>query len=97
MRRAYISVPPNIAEGSGRKNPKEFFQILNISRRSLSEPETQIEIANRLDYIKETAEMYLLIKRIRMMIINLISYLESSKRQNVKTTKHENREGDRIK
>jgi four helix bundle protein len=91
MRRAAISIPSNIAEGSGRKNPREFIQFLHIAKGSLSELETQIEIAYRLDYLEETTEVNLSIKRIRMMIINLVTYLQSSKPQNVTTLKPQNK------
>ena len=37
LRAAGLSVPNNIAEGSGSLHPKEFQQFLNIARRSLFE------------------------------------------------------------
>jgi len=48
MRRAAISIPSNIAEGSARKGNKEFIQFLMISLGSLSELETQYLLAIRL-------------------------------------------------
>jgi len=51
MRRAVVSVPSNIAEGAARTSPKEFAQFLNIAGGSLSELDTQIEIARNLAYI----------------------------------------------
>jgi len=53
IRRAAISVPSNIAEGHCRSR-REFVHHLSIAQGSLSEVETQLEIAKRLGYI--TAE-----------------------------------------
>jgi four helix bundle protein len=44
MRRAAVSIPSNIAEGSA-KQQKEFIQYLYIALGSLSELETQIIIS----------------------------------------------------
>ena len=53
MRRAAVSIPLNIAEGVACNGRKEFVQLLFIALGSLSELETQIIIAKRLDYIHE--------------------------------------------
>lgn len=53
MRRCVVSVPSNIAEGSGRQHLKETIQFLNISRGSLFELETQIYISRDLGFISE--------------------------------------------
>ena len=52
MRRAAVSIPSNIAEGSGRTN-KEFARYLKIALGSLAELETQIEIARRVEYVTD--------------------------------------------
>lgn len=53
MRRAAVSIPSNVAEGAARKTSKEFIQYLYISQSSLSELDTQVEIAKRLGWLKE--------------------------------------------
>ena len=51
-RRAAVSIPSNPAEGHGRNSRNEFRQFIGQARGSLSEVETQIEIARNLDYVK---------------------------------------------
>ncbi len=51
LRRAAVSVPSNIAEGMTRKSAKDKVHFLNVADGSLSEMDTQIEIAQRLRYI----------------------------------------------
>ena len=51
IRRAIVSVPSNIAEGSGRKSLKEQIHFLEISYGSLMETYNQLLIAIDLGYI----------------------------------------------
>lgn len=51
MRRAAVSIPSNIAEGASRRSKKEFSQFLYVAKGSLSELDTQLELAKRLNYI----------------------------------------------
>ena len=51
MRRSAVSIPSNLAEGAARKGAKEFGQFLNIAQGSISELDTQIELALMLNYI----------------------------------------------
>ena len=53
IRRAIVSVPSNIAEGSGRKSLKEQIHFLEISYGSLMETYNQLLIAIDLSYITE--------------------------------------------
>ncbi|TSC58842.1 MAG: hypothetical protein Greene041679_44 [Parcubacteria group bacterium Greene0416_79] len=50
IRRAVISVPSNIAEGSRRKTQKDKVHFLTLSFGSASELETQLEAARRLSF-----------------------------------------------
>lgn len=53
IQRAAVSIPSNIAEGNDRNSKKEFVHFLYIARGSLAELETQIIIAERLEYINQ--------------------------------------------
>jgi four helix bundle protein len=77
LRRAAVSLPSNIAEGASRHTTKEFIQFLYFGNGSLSEVETQLEIAFRLKYLTSFEELINKVKYIRKMLINLIKALES--------------------
>ena len=53
VRRAAVSVPSNIAEGQAHFNRGEFLHFLRHASGSLAEIETQMLIAQRLDYVSE--------------------------------------------
>lgn len=73
MRRSAVSVPSNIAEGAGRVSPGDFKHFLNIARGSSFELETQLIIANELDYIENERfkELQLKLDEIQRMITGL--------------------------
>lgn len=54
LNRASVSIPSNIAEGWGRESSKNYLQFLRISRGSLMETETLLEISKNLKYINDT-------------------------------------------
>ena len=53
LRRSVVSVPSNLAEGHSRSGSREFLHRVSIAHGSLSEVETQVEIAFRLGYIDD--------------------------------------------
>jgi four helix bundle protein len=53
IKKCAVSIPSNIAEGSGRNHNKEFIQFLGIANGSTFELITQLILAKRLKLIKE--------------------------------------------
>lgn len=51
IRRSAVSIPSNIAEGSGRGGDKEFVHFLRLAAASSYELETQLILAQRLQMI----------------------------------------------
>ena len=74
MRRCSISIPSNIAEGSGRKTNKEFVHFLSIANGSSYELQTQIIVSNNIGYINEEVKDSLTTKlfSVQKMIYTLI-------------------------
>jgi len=51
LRRAAVSIPLNIAEGNGRNTTRDYLHFLGMAYGSIKEVETQVLIAQRLQYI----------------------------------------------
>jgi four helix bundle protein len=51
--RSAVSIPSNIAEGSGRSSGKEFARFLEFSLGSAYELETQLIIAEKRNYLNQ--------------------------------------------
>jgi len=60
IKRAAVSIPANVAEGQGRQHRAEFIQHLSIAYGSLTEVETHVQIARRLNYLNDDDERRLL-------------------------------------
>ncbi len=75
IQRCAVSVPSNIAEGSGRTTSKDFRNFLNISLSSSYELETQLIIINELFKI-EIVEIIEKLHEVQRMIIGFKKTLE---------------------
>jgi len=77
LRRAVVSIPSNIAEGSARKGRRELINFLHIAKGSLAESTTQLEISKRLGFLSEESFEKLIEKgeTIAKMINSLIRSL----------------------
>jgi len=78
MRRAAISIPCNIAEGAARQGKREFKNFVSMAQGSLSELDTQLELAILLGYVstEDLRELWDQLLRIDKMLTGLIRSLE---------------------
>jgi len=79
-KRAAVSVPCNIAEGTGRNYKKDTIQFLHISRGSLYELETLLNIAVMVEIITEEVfnRVSPQIDKCLQLLNGLIRYYEKS-------------------
>lgn len=76
LRRASVSIPSNIAEGSSRNSNKDFARFLQIALGSAYEIETQLLIAQDLIFITDS-ELDSVISELQE-IIKMISKFKST-------------------
>ena len=76
LRRASVSIPSNIAEGSSRSTDPERKRFLQIARSSLVEVDTQIEIALKLRYL--TNEDILILTDLSNKVFAMLSKMMKS-------------------
>jgi four helix bundle protein len=76
LRRASVSIPSNISEGSSRSSNKDFSRFLEIAMGSAYEVETQLLISSDLGFIEQT-DLDLLSVKLEA-IIKMISKFRST-------------------
>ncbi len=76
IRRAAISIPSNIAEGSVKHSDKETLRFLDIALGSLAELDTQMLISQNLDFISNYKELEQKISKVRALLTGLIKFYD---------------------
>jgi four helix bundle protein len=88
MQRAAVSVPSNIAEGSGKDSDRDISRFLAIALGSLFELETQVEIAYRRAHIS-TENYYSMITHIESLQKRVYNF-----RQHIVPEGNDNKDSD---
>lgn len=81
MRRAAVSVPANIVEGSARKHENEYVQFLYIAMSSLAELGYYITFAKEIGYLTATVyeKVFSAHEQTAKTLRGLINHIERSK------------------
>ena len=81
MRRAAVSIPSNIAEGTSKNSPKEQFHFHEIAYGSLMELMCQIEISFDLSYISK--EQFESLEESVFTIYKMLSSMQATLRSRI--------------
>lgn len=72
LRRAAVSVPTNIAEGQGKTSKTDFRRFLSISKGSIQEIDTLLQLAARMNFVGEAKCIEL-----RQKVLSLLRQISS--------------------
>ena len=87
MRRAAVSAPANIVEGSARKHTKEYLQFLYTAIASLAEVGYFLDFSHRVGYLKNGyfEKLTSLHEHTAKTLRALINYIEKSKAESLRS------------
>lgn len=71
VRRAAVSIPSNIAEGSKRHNSREYYHFCGIAQGSAAELETQLILISNLHKNIKTDDVLTLLSEVQRMLTRL--------------------------
>lgn len=80
MRRAAVSIPSNIAEGSARGSTRELVQFLSIALGSASELDAQLEVVRRLGLVSDCSALQLKLDTVSEQLAAMRSKLRAKAR-----------------
>lgn len=76
IRRAVVAIPSNIAEGSTRMSDKDTIRFIDIAIGSLAELDTQMIIAEKLNYYQGYEKLKLKIDKVFALLRGFKNYLK---------------------
>jgi four helix bundle protein len=86
LRRAALSMPANIAEGSARGSKRDYLHFLYIARGSLTETQYFVHLAHRLGYLSDEAYSQIA-EQIKSVFACLHGLIRSVERESAKSPK----------
>lgn len=83
IRTCSVSIPSNIAEGAGRETQADFCRFLRIARGSAYELQTQLYLANKLNYLnpKDFQQLLSNLEEVLRMLTGLQNSLQANQNE----------------
>ena len=78
IKRAVVSIPSNIAEGCNRYSDRDTNKFIDIALGSIAELDTQLIIAEDLNYIKYNKDIIDMVNKVSALLQGLKKYLNNN-------------------
>jgi four helix bundle protein len=80
IRRAAVSIPSNIAEGFGRRTKQDYMRFLDMARGSANELDTQLQIAERLQFMpkQQAGDLLTALDEIQRVLYGLMQAVQNN-------------------